>query len=70
MKKCTLTLALVLCLVLCAFAFASCGKDKAASTTAAATKPAGATECAHVWSDFVVDLDPTCSDVGVKSKYC
>ncbi|MBO4283788.1 MAG: hypothetical protein J5958_04090 [Clostridia bacterium] len=70
MKRLTIALALILCLVLCAFAFASCGKKKAASTTAAATKPAGATECAHVWSDFVVDLDPTCSDVGVKSKYC
>ena len=34
MKKLTLTIALVLCLVLCAFAFASCGKKKAAATTA------------------------------------
>ena len=67
MKKCTLTLALVLCLVLCAFAFASCDKKgKTASTTAAA----GKTECAHVWGDYVVDLEPTCSDAGVKSKYC
>ena len=34
MKRLTLTIALVLCLVLCAFAFASCGKKKAAATTA------------------------------------
>ena len=66
MKKFTLTLALVLCLVLCAFAFASCEKKKAASTTAAPAK----TECVHVWGDYVVDLEPTCSDSGVKSKYC
>ena len=65
MKKLTLILALVLCLVLCAFAFASCGKKKAASTTAA-----GKTECVHAWGDYVVDLEPTCSDAGVKSKYC
>ena len=69
MKKLTLTLALVLCLVLVAFAFASCGKKKAASTTAAKTT-AGTTECAHVWGEFVIDLDPTCSDPGMKSRYC
>ena len=69
MKKLTLTLALVLCLVLCAFAFASCGKDKAASTTAAKAT-AGNTECAHVWGEYVYDIEPTCSDLGMKSKYC
>ena len=69
MKKCTLTLALVLCLVLCAFAFASCGKDKAASTTAAKAT-AGTTECAHVWGEYVYDVEPTCSDPGMKSRYC
>ena len=70
MKRLTIALALILCLVLCIFAFASCGKKKAASTTAGATKPAGETECAHVWSDYVVDLEPTCSAPGVKSKWC
>ena len=34
MKRLTLTIALILCLVLCVFAFASCGKKKAAATTA------------------------------------
>ena len=34
MKRLTLTLAFVLCLILCVFAFASCGKKKAAATTA------------------------------------
>ncbi len=34
MKRLTLALAFVLCLVLCVFAFASCGKKKAAATTA------------------------------------
>ena len=66
MKKLTLILALVLCLVLCAFAFASCDKKgKTANTTAA-----GKTACDHDWGDYVVDLEPTCSDAGVKSKYC
>ena len=66
MKKLYVTLALVLCLVLCVFAFASCDKKgKKASTTAA-----GTTDCAHAWGDFVVDLEPTCADPGVKSKYC
>ena len=67
MKRLYVTLALVLCLVLCAFTFASCGKKKA---TASTTAKNGATECAHVWSDYVVDVEPTCYTVGVKSKYC
>ena len=67
MKKLTIALALILCLVVAVFAFASCDKKKAASTTAAKT---GATECAHTWGDFVIDLEPTCSDAGIKSKYC
>ena len=70
MKKLTIALALILCLVVSVFAFASCGKNKAASTTAAQTKANGTTECAHTWSDYVVDLEPTCSDPGIKSKYC
>ena len=65
MKRLSVILALILCLILCAFVLASCGKDKAASTTSAK-----ATECAHVWGDFVVDSEPTCSVAGSKSKYC
>ena len=65
MKRLYLTLAFVLCIVLCVFAFASCEKKKTAATTTA-----GKTECAHVWGDYVVDLEPSCSDPGIKSKYC
>ena len=67
MKRFYLTLALVLCLILCAFAFASCGKKKTATAT---TGKNGTTECAHTWSDYVVDVEPTCYSLGVKSKYC
>ncbi|MBR5043975.1 MAG: hypothetical protein IKX66_01390, partial [Clostridia bacterium] len=62
------TLALVLALVLLVLSLASCGGDKTASTTTA--KTAGKTECAHVWGSFVVDIEPTCSASGTKSKYC
>ena len=62
MKKTVLTLALLLCLVLSAFAFASCDKKDKAATTAAGTG------CAHAWGDYVIDLEPTCSEPGIKSK--
>ena len=64
MKKAVVVLALLLCLVLSAFAFASCDKKDKAATTAAGTG------CAHAWGDYVVDLEPTCSEPGIKSKYC
>ena len=86
MKRLYLALALLLCLVLCVFAFASCGKKKAASTTAAETDPAGASttaeettapatttkkQHAHVPEpDYTVDLEPTCTTPGEKSYYC
>ena len=66
MRRIPIHLTLILCLVLCVFAFASCGKKDAAKTTAATTGG----ECAHVWGDYVVDVEPTCSEPGVKSKYC
>ena len=68
MKKLTTLLILVLCLVLIAFAFASCEK-KSKGAKATTAKP-GATECAHVWGDYVVDLEPSCTDPGIQSKYC
>ena len=43
MKRLYLALALLLCLALCVFAFASCGKKKAETTTAAETEPAKTT---------------------------
>ena len=75
MKKIYVTLALILCLVICAFAFASCGPEKPASTTAKGTVPAtttGTTDgtCQHVWGEFEVDTPATCTAPGVKSKYC
>ena len=62
------TLALVLALVLLVLSLASCGGDKAASTTAA--KTVGSTECAHVWGEFVYDVEPSCTEPGEKSRYC
>ena len=41
MKRLSITLALILCFILCVFAFASCGKKKAETTTAAQTDPEG-----------------------------
>ena len=75
MKKIYVTLALILCLVICAFAFASCGPKKPASTTAKGTEPAtttGTTDgtCQHVWGEFEVDTPATCTAPGSKSKYC
>ncbi|MBO4283489.1 MAG: hypothetical protein J5958_02595 [Clostridia bacterium] len=75
MKKLTLVLALILCLVLCVFAFASCGKDKAESTTAADTTAATTTASttAHVHTpaaDYTVDVEPTCGTAGSKSYHC
>jgi len=63
MKRTALILTLILCLALCALAFASCDKKDKATTTAVSG-------CAHVWGDYVVDLEPTCSEPGIKSKYC
>ena len=68
MKKLTTALILILCLVLIAFAFASC--DKKSKGAKATTAKGGATQCAHEWGDYVVDLEPSCTDPGVKSKYC
>ena len=68
MKRLTTALILILCLVLLAFSFASCDKKKKGAATTA--KEAGKTECAHVWGDYVVDLDPSCSEPGIQSKYC
>ena len=65
MKKTALALTLTVCLALLILAFASCGKNKTADTTPV---PSGA--CAHTWGDYVIDLPPTCSEPGVKSKYC
>lgn len=62
MKKLTQALSLVLCLILCAFAFASCGKKKPATTTA--------NGCAHEWGEYVVEVNATCSSVGMKVRYC
>ena len=85
MKKLSIILALVLCLVLCVFAFASCGKKKAANTTAAesdptasttaeaTTAPATTTKKQHVHvpeANYTIDLKPTCSTEGEKSLYC
>ena len=74
MKKLTVALALILCLVICAFAFASCGPKKPASTTAASapatTDKKDDETCQHVWGEFEVDTPPTCSAPGSKSKYC
>ena len=79
MKKLSTTIALILCLVLSAFAFASCGKDKAdattASKTAAPTAAATTAEAttAHVHipaSEYTVDRQPTCSLEGSKSYHC
>ncbi|MBQ2468053.1 MAG: hypothetical protein II503_00080, partial [Clostridia bacterium] len=71
MKK---TFALILALVMVAFAFASCGPKKPASTTTAGgTTPASTTaetECNHVWGDFEIDTPATCTAPGSKSKYC
>ena len=47
MKKLSVILALILCLVMVAFAFASCGPKKPASTTADGAAPSSTTEHAH-----------------------
>lgn len=80
MKKLSVILALILCLVLSAFAFASCGKDKADATTAsktaaptaaATTAPSTTTAHVHVPGDEkVVDVRPTCTVDGSKSFHC
>ena len=83
MKKLSITIALILCLVLSAFAFASCGKDKADATTAsktaaptaaattAATTAEATTAHVHVPGDEkVVDAQPTCTVDGSKSFHC
>ncbi|MBP5610240.1 MAG: hypothetical protein J6X72_02740 [Clostridia bacterium] len=71
MKKLSVILALVLSLVLCVFAFASCGKDKAKSTTAAPETTAATTECAHEWStEYTIDVPATCAQEGSKSIHC
>ncbi|MBP5429234.1 MAG: hypothetical protein J6Z04_08145 [Clostridia bacterium] len=73
MKKLTVALALILCLVICAFAFASCGPKKPASTTAAttpATTDGNSGVCQHVWGEFEIDTPATCTTPGIKSKYC
>ena len=67
MKRLTLSLAPILCLVLCVFAFASCGQDtdkKPASSTTAS----GA--CAHEWGEYFLEVNATCSNVGMKVRYC
>ena len=67
------TLALILCLVICAFAFASCGPKKPASTepaTTPATTDGNSGVCQHVWGEFEVDTPATCTAPGSKSKYC
>ena len=73
MKKICVALALILCLVICAFAFASCGPKKPASTepaTTPATTDGNSGVCQHVWGEFEVDTPATCTVPGVKSKYC
>ena len=73
MKKLSVILALTLCLVMVAFAFASCGPKKPASTTADGTAPSSTTaktECNHVWGELEVDTPATCSAPGIKSRYC
>ena len=77
MKK--VTLALILILVLCVFAFASCGKKKAAAETAASTTAAetaaattdGETEHVHVpASEYTIDKQANCVNTGSKSYHC
>ena len=73
MKRIHVTLALILCLVICAFAFASCGPKKPASTepaTTPATTDGNSGVCQHVWGEFEVDTPATCTAPGSKSKYC
>ena len=71
MKKLTTAIALLLCLTACVFAFASCGKDKKASTTAAPATTDDGSGCAHVWNtDYTVDVPATCAREGSKSIHC
>ena len=65
MRKIPIHLTLILCLVLCVFAFASCGKNK--TKTSASTTSAS---CAHEWGEYVEEVMPTCSTVGMKIRYC
>ncbi len=71
MKKLTTAIVLLLCLTACVFAFASCGKDKKASTTAAPATTDDGSECAHVWNaEYTVDVPATCAREGSKSIHC
>ena len=78
MKKLTIALALILCLVLCLFAFASCGKKKAAETeapgtsgTTGTTGATGTTAHAHVPAEnYTTDKEATCGADGSESKHC
>ena len=71
MKKLSTALALILCLVLCLFAFASCSKKgKTDDTTKVPETTAGKTECAHVWGEYTVDTEATCTKEGSESIYC
>ncbi len=84
MKKLSVTLTLILCLVLCVFAFASCEKKNgkkgstttapvASNSTTATPTEANPTQAPHVHTpedDYYIDLEPTCSAEGQKSKWC
>ena len=64
MRKLYLTLALVLCLAFVVFAFASCGKGKKPAST---TDPSA---CVHEWGEYVVEVQATCKNAGLKARYC
>ena len=71
MKKLSTALALILCLVLCLFAFASCSKKgKTEDTTKVPDTTPGETECTHVWGEYTVDKEATCTKEGSESIYC
>lgn len=65
MRKLYLTLALVLCLAFVVFAFASCGKEKKPASTT--TDPSA---CVHEWGEYVVEVQATCKNAGLKARYC
>ncbi|MBO6019626.1 MAG: hypothetical protein J6P88_00390, partial [Clostridia bacterium] len=70
-KKLSTALALILCLVLCLFAFASCSKKgKTDDTTKVPDTTPGETECTHVWGEYTVDKEATCTKEGSESIYC
>ena len=70
MKRIAFGLTLILCLVLCVFAFASCDRKTGEGKNTASVMTGEKTGCEHEWGEYEVDLEPTCTVPGVKSRYC